>query len=113
MGLASDKIYLYHEDFLGVLNQAYIKWKPLKSVHFLFGIIGIPWGAVLVYSVIEARHYFESVIGYLVYFFSVFALAVILLSIHVQVLRRERRLKKELRIFPQPIRRQQSKQNEK
>ena len=77
----------------------------------LFVIIGVPWGAVLVYSVIIAEPYFDSAIGYLVYAISVFALAVILLSIHGQVLRRERRLKKELGIFPQPIRRQRSKHN--
>lgn len=106
VGLRSEETYLYHEDFLGVLNQAYIKWKPLKSVHVLFSIIGIPWCAVLIYSVIRAQQYFDSSAGYIIYALSVFAFAVILLSIHGQVLRRERALKKELGIVPVSYRRQ-------
>jgi len=115
VGLTSDKIYLYHEDFLGVLNQASIKWTFVKSVQVLFLIIGIPWVAILVFSVINAKDHFGSNNneGYFIYVFFVCILTLILLSIHVQVFRRERRLKKKLGIIPQSDRRQQPKQNEK
>jgi hypothetical protein len=103
LGTDEKKIYLYHEDYLGVFNQAPFIWK-LKSVQVVFVIIAVPVLFLCYISIIKAREYFFLNINlWYLYISTIMLLVIILLGIHIQCVIRERKLKKKLEIKPQPI----------
>jgi len=101
LGIPPSETYLYHEDFLGVFNQANFIFKWIKSVQAVFFIIGTPAGIVFIYSVLKAKEYFRNNLdNYVYYVIIVFTAAIILFAIHIQCVYRERKLKRKLGIFP-------------
>lgn len=109
LGIPDDEIYLYHEDYLGVFNQANFpfKWGPLKSVQAIFVIIGLPAFPVIYISIVKARAYFtENPIHWYIYLAIVSMAVITLLCIHLQCVGRERKLKRRLGIAPWDSRQQ-------
>ncbi len=111
-----NEIFLYHEDFLGVLNQTIFLPKlypfnklQIKSVQLIFAIIGLPVVMVFIASIWKANEYFSNTYFYLVYAGSNIAFALILLGIHLQSLRKERQLKNVLNIIPWYMRQEEIK----
>jgi hypothetical protein len=101
LGIPPSETYLYHEDFLGVFNQAKFIFKWIKSVQAVFVIIGAPAGIVFIYSVFKAKEYFRNNLdNYVYYVITILTAAIILFVIHYQCIRRERKLKRELGIVP-------------
>ena len=107
LGISPDKVFLYHEDFLGVFNQADFltrsAWFPvtIKSVQVVFVSIGFPGALIFGYSGYRAfiliNQFHGAPMAWL-YTAVLAALLLILVSIHLNCVRRERFLKKSLRI---------------
>ena len=115
--IPDDEVYLYHEDYLGVFNQAILPFTKIKSVQAVFIIIAAPSVATIFLAVIEAKDYFENTlynIKYWYYYIAViFIIAVILVGTHVQCVLRERKLKKKLGIIHKNIYEKNKKNDEK
>lgn len=107
-----EKTFLYHEDFLGVLNQAifmpkllsFLKKHQFKSVQVVFVIIGLPGFGLFSYcgyrafNLLRDKEQFGLIIAILYAIFLLLS-ATILLAIHIQCVKRERKLKKHLGII--------------
>ncbi len=103
LNIKKDKVFLYHEDYLGVFNQANfpftfkpIKFGPIKSVQAVFVIIALPFFLVCCFSLYKAREYFQEELYYYIYLAVILLAMAILLYIHIQCVFRERKLKKKL-----------------
>ena len=102
LGIPTDEIYLYHEDYLGVFNQANFKVPftqiTVKSVRIVFVTIAFPFFIAIIFSIYKAKDHFENIGWYWFYIIVIFIAIMILLCIHIQCIRREGKLKKKLGI---------------
>ncbi len=107
LGIPTDEIYLYHEDYLGVFNQADFKVPftriTFKSVRIVFVTIAFPFFIAIMFSIYKAKEYFINNIhnwywGYFFYIIVIFIAILILLCIHGQCICREGKLKIKLGI---------------
>jgi len=105
--IGSGNVYLYHEDFLGVFNQADFPPKPIwspvrvKSVQIVFIAIGLPGVLIFGYCSFKAFLRISQTHGVFAGWLYVASLAVLLITlvaIHLQCVMRERRLKRHLGI---------------
>ncbi len=110
IGLEQDKVFLFHEDLLGVFNQAHfpppiMTWsEPLriKSVHWAFVLIGIPGTFMYFFCGISAFNVIAKRSGSAWAWAYVLVLVIIqalLLCIQVHCVKRERTLKKRLGVI--------------
>jgi len=102
LGIPTDEIYLYHEDYLGVFNQADFKFpfmrKTFKSVQIVFVTIAFPFFIAIIFSIYKAKDHFKNIGWYGFYIIVIFIAIMILLCIHGQCICRERKFKKKLGI---------------
>jgi hypothetical protein len=105
LGIPLERTFLYHEDFLGVFNQAEFPPRMLKSpvrcksVQVVFGAIGLPAALIYVLSGLKAAMLIAGKYGVpvsAVYLALLTILVVVLLLIHVHCVIRERALKVRL-----------------
>ena len=102
-----EQTYLYHEDFLGVFNQADFPpksiWSPVrvKAVQVVFASIAFPGALIFGYCSYKAFFLIRQDHGAFVswlYILCLSVLLVVLTSIHVYCVKRERCLKRQLGI---------------
>ncbi|MBU0710788.1 hypothetical protein KKA87_02525 [bacterium] len=107
LGLSTNETYLYHEDYLGVFNQANflhlrkkLRFVGFKSIHLVFLIIGVPGFILFLYCGIKAFKIIQCKNLFWSYFYGigVIIMFIVLLSINVQCVFRERKFKKHLGI---------------
>ncbi len=107
LNIAPEKVFLYHEDLLGEFNQAHFppplirlpKILRIKSVHWVFVLIGIPGTFMYLFCGFSAFNIIIKLVGRLWawgYVSALFIIQVLLLLIQVHCVKRERTLKKHL-----------------
>jgi hypothetical protein len=105
--VSPQQTYLYHEDFLGVFNQADFPPRSIrfparvKSVQVVFAAIGFPGALIFGYCGYRAFRLIKQSHGAPVswlYILSLVFLFVLLVSIHLHCVKRERWLKRQLGI---------------
>lgn len=94
-----NETYLYHEDFLGIFNQAnFLPKIKIKAVQIIFIIIGLPTCFAYFYFIFTAKEHIKNPYLYWFYLSFMSIIAIILIIIHWKCVRRERRLKEKLNI---------------